>query len=392
MGRYRPNGSRTHNRAELLLNGPAYFDRLLHVVNGSQQVLHIQVYIWSGDTTGRRVWDAIVEAARRGVQVFILVDGLSANDLPSAWIDQLREAGGYFRWFGRLFHGWDMHIGRRMHHKMVVADHRYALVSGRNIADRYTDMPGIPGWFDIGLSIEGETAMDLAELCCSVWNGRRHGLARATPPDEAEHKALLKDWPEKAHFELRVRFNDWLRRRSEITATYLHLLRDAKEEVWLVSSYFVPGSRLRRAIADAARRGVRVRVLVAGPSDVFLSKPAERWLYAWLLRQGVHVYEYQRTVLHAKFGVCDQRWATLGSFNLNDLSTYTTLEVNVDVHDEQLVHALLNELHTVLKASTQRVTAANERRASPFARLWNWTAYHVLRLTYNLLTFYYRQQ
>ncbi|MEO8067598.1 MAG: phospholipase D-like domain-containing protein [Flavobacteriales bacterium] len=386
-------GFSKHNRAEVVLTGPAYFTKLEALINDARQVLHVQVYILQDDKVGARIWQALVAAAHRKVLVFVMADGFASQGLPKEWIEELRAAGGQFRWFEPLFRSHRFYIGRRMHHKMAVADHRYALVSGRNIAERYTDVDGEPGWYDLALSMEGEVAVELAKLCCRVWNGARSGgRARALPPLNTEHEALVKAWPADMHCSLRVRFNDWLEGRGQVTASYLQLLNEAKKEVWLVSSYFLPGTRLKRAIGEAARRGVRVRIIAAGPSDVALAKPAERWLYAWLLRIGVEVYEYQRTILHGKAGVRDGVWATIGSFNLNDLSTYTTLEVNVDVDDTRIGEVMQAEFQRMAAEDCKRVTRNMEERVPWWEKLWWWTAFRLLRLMHVLLTAYYRQR
>nr|MBP7450751.1 hypothetical protein [Flavobacteriales bacterium] len=120
--------------------------------------------------------------------------------------------------------------------------------------------------------------------------------------------------------------------------------------------------------------------------------PAERWLYAWLLRRGIEVYEYQGPVLHAKVAARDGAWCTVGSFNINDLSTYTTLEVNLDVEDANVARLLEQEIDRIGVNEPSRITQVDERRVGPFTRLVRWMAYRTVRLMHVLLTWYYQRE
>lgn len=383
-----------HNRATLLVTGAAYFERMEALIDGARESVHLHVYIFANDATGSRIGAALVRAAQRGVHVFLLADGYASQDLSAGLIDGLRAAGGHFRWFEPLLRSRRFYIGRRLHHKVLVVDHRQALVSGRNIADRYTDIDGQPAWFDMAMEVEGEVALDLSRLCYRVWNGgfRSKRRVRAVPPTDAEWAALAQSWPSNWQCAIRVRFNDWLYGHTQITNSYVTMFREARTEIQLMASYFVPGGVLKRAMASAARRGVRITVINAGRSDVWIAKPAERWLYAWLLRMGVEVYEYNRSVLHAKVAVRDGEWYTLGSFNLNDLSTYTTLEMNLDVDDTRLATNLQATLERIAQKDCRRITTADLRLTGALDRLGQWCAYRALCLLNRILTFYYQPE
>lgn len=388
------NGYTVHNRARVIISGAEYFDRMESLIDGARNVLHLQVYIFADDATGRRIGSALLRAAQRGVQVFLIVDGYASRTISPDLVEALGAAGAHFRWFEPLFRSRRFYIGRRLHEKMLTVDHRHGLVSGRNVADRYNSIGDEPAWHDVALEVEGEVVLDMSRLCCRVWNAsaRSARRARAVPPTEQERAALLRAMPADARCAIRVRYNDWLLGRSEIAASYLELFREAKHEVLLMESYFVPRRALKWALASALRRGVRVIVVTAGETDVWISKPAERWLYAWLLRKGAVLYEYQKSILHAKVAVRDGEWATMGSFNVNDLSAFTTLEVNLDVDDARLVSGLRSAEERMLQQDCRRISAADLRRTSLPARFGQWLAYQALRLTNGLLTFYYRRE
>lgn len=389
----RTNGYTHRNKVRLVLLGPEYFDRLEALVDAARSTIHLQVYLLANDATGKRIGDALVRAAQRGVAVFLLVDGYASQDLDPALLKRLRAAGGNARFFEPLLRSQRFYVGRRLHHKVLVTDHRYALVTGRNIADRYTDTEAGPGWTDMAMEVEGEAALDLAALCCTIWNGVRTAeRTKAVAATVPEREALLATMPPDAQCAVRVRFNDWLFGHAEISASYRTMLREARNDVVLMSSYFVPGDKFRKAMASAVRRGVRLRVITAGPSDVWIAKPAERWLHVWLLRRGIEVYEYQKNILHGKVGMRDGEWCTVGSFNLNNLSAYTTLEVNLDVDDAHVAGSLQRELDRMIAEDCIRITEQDIRKAGLLVKLGRWLAYRTLRAMHGLLTFYYRQQ
>lgn len=385
---------RQRNRATLLVTGAAYFERMEVLIDGARRSVHLQVYIFADDTTGSRMAAALMRAAQRGVQVFLLADGYASHDLPDTLISRLRASGVHFRWFQPLWLSRRFYFGRRLHHKVLVVDHRAALVSGRNIADRYNDLEGQPAWLDVALEVEGEVVLDLSRSCCRVWNGwvdRDHRVI-AVPPTDAECAELSMNWPEDRACSIRMRFNDRLYGHAQITVSYMAMFREARSEIQLMASYFVPSGALKRAMAGAARRGVHITVIMAGRSDVWIAKLAERWLYAWLLRMGVQVYEYEKAMLHAKVAVCDGAWCTLGSFNLNDLSNYTTLELNLDVADAPLAAGVRAVMDRTAREDCRRITAADLRHAGPLDRFAQWCAYRALRLLHRVFTFYYRRE
>lgn len=382
------------NRVRLIIDGGAYFDRMEALIDGARTSIHLQVYIFANDHIGARIGASLLRAAQRGVRVFLLVDGYGSQGISDELVRALRDAGAHVGRFEPLFRSRHFYIGRRLHQKVLVVDDRYGLTGGRNITDRYAGVEGTPAWYDMALEVEGEAALDLSVLCCVIWNSaaREPQRARASPPTEADRNALRTTWPPAEHCAIRVRYNDWLYRHVEITRSYSELFTQARSEIILMSSYFIPGRTMKWAIARALRRGVRVVVILGGRSDIWIARSAERWLYAWLLRQGAEVYEYDPTVLHAKVATRDGQWATLGSFNINDLSAYTTLEVNLDVNDPELVATLRTELERIMRHDCRRITTAGEERNGPWRHLGQWIAYWTLQLVNRLITFYYRQE
>ena len=156
--------------------------------------------------------------------------------------------------------------------------------------------------------------------------------------------------------QTRIRVNDWVRGKREISRSYLDMLRNAKSEVILMSSYFMPGSDFQKQFRLALKRGVKIKVVLAGVSDVKLGKLAERYLYPWLIRHNVEVYEYQKSVLHAKIATCDGHWVTVGSYNLNELSAKASVELNVEIMDERFAKEVESTLEDIIQNDCIRIS------------------------------------
>jgi cardiolipin synthase len=276
-----------------------------------------------------------------------------------------------------------------MHHKIFVVDARYAVVGGINISNRYNDIGDTPAWLDMALFVEGEVAQQLCVLCWKTWKSFPINMG-ITPCEEMNLDfSYLAEQP----CRIRIRRNDWVRRKNEISSTYAQMIRFAKSEITILCSYFLPGKVIRRLLSEAALRGVKVTIITAGPSDVMLSKRAERWLYDWLLRNNIDLYEYQPTVLHAKVAVCDGRLLTIGSYNVNDLSAYASIELNLDVQNEELTQSMRNVIEKIIEKDCKLITKAEYYKTKNLIRQFSrWLSYKLIRLVFHMLTFYYKQK
>jgi cardiolipin synthase A/B len=384
-----PAGYTPQQEAVLIQGGRAYFDLLLRLIHQATDTIHLQTYIYHHDETGQLIAQALKEAAQRKVAIYVLVDGYASQSLDGHFIQSLRAAGIQFRFFEPLFRSSQFYVGRRMHHKLFVADAKFALVGGVNIANRYNDMEGMHAWLDFALYIAGPMAVDLCVLCSKTWNGYT-AQNNVLPCPEAvlpANPAIGKG------IAVRMRRNDWVRRKSEISATYIEMFRHAKSHIILMCSYFLPGRAIRRLLRNAVNRGVKIQVVTAGPSDVPVAKWAERWLYDWLLRNKIELYEYQPTVLHAKIALCDGQWFTIGSYNVNNISTYASVELNLDVSDAALATATEKQLQQIIVQNCTPINQAGHRKSTnPFRQFGRWLAYQFIRVVFYLFTFYFKRR
>jgi cardiolipin synthase A/B len=379
----------TRNKIRLIRGGKPYFDLLLQLINQAVETIHLQTYIFDDDETGKLVAQALKTAARRKVSVHLLADGYASQVMSHNFITELKEAGICFRFFEPFFKSKNYYFGRRLHHKVFVADTKFALVGGINITNRYNDIPENPAWLDFALYAEGDIAVDLCVLCWKTWNGfpAKMGI---TPCEEKKPVFDIKD---EEISRVRMRRNDWVRSKNEISATYIEMFRHARSGITIMCSYFLPGKTIRRLLKKAAKRGVKIKVITAGPSDVLVSKYAERWMYDWLLRNKIELYEYQPVVLHAKVAVCDSEWFTIGSYNVNNISAYASIELNLDVRNADLASGIERTLESIIQQDCIAITKEKHVHTTNIIKQFvRWASYQFIRVAFYMLTFYFKRR
>jgi cardiolipin synthase A/B len=322
---------RAPDSVELLDGGAEAFPRMLAAIEGAREHIHFEVYIFEQDAWGERFIAALGDAAGRGVGVMVVVDGWGTFGGSRELVQRLRERGCSARIFHPLS-GFLRGERRRNHRKILVVDDSVAFLGGINIGDLYAASAERLGWADLALELRGPAA---------TWLGRRMRGAGALPAQGAVHIHLSSGWR--------------LRRR------YLSLVLEARTYVSLAHGYFLPDVGMLRALRKAARRGVRVTLLLAGRSDILLAQQATMRLYRQLLEVGVEIYEWQASVLHAKAAVADGQRMLLGSFNLDPLSI-VNMETLVEVDDRQAAGRLEAWIAARI-AESRQVTAADTARS-----------------------------
>lgn len=377
------------NKALLVQGGKTYFSTLLDLIENAASSIHFQTYIYEADETGKLVGEALQKAAARGVQIYLLLDGYASQRLDTRFIEELKKTGIQVRWFEPLLRSKTFYFGRRLHHKVVVADGYLALVGGVNISNRYNDRPGEPAWLDWAVQVQGEAVHQLHRMCISTWNkaafriGFRNLKFDPLPASKLPATECL----------VRVRRNDWVNGKVEISRSYIEMLRRAEQEIIIMSSYFLPGRLFRTVLAKTIRRGVTIHIIIAGRSDVKLAKAAERYWYPWLLKQNIRIYEYEPKILHGKLSVYDEKWVTVGSYNINNISAYASIELNLDILDSEFGKKTTAELKRIMREECTEITSEHfERKTHVPARIWYWFSYEFYRAIVFLFTFYFRQR
>ncbi|HEU4574666.1 MAG TPA: phospholipase D-like domain-containing protein [Chitinophagaceae bacterium] len=382
-------GYTSHNRVQLVHGGKEYFACLLKLLIEAKTTIQLQTYIFDDDDTGKAVANALKAAASRGVRVYLLVDGYASQVMSRHFIHELKAAGVHFRFFEPVFRSKQFYFGRRLHHKVVVVDNQSAIVGGINITNRYNDMAGHPGWLDFALFVEGDIAKELCILCWKTWRGFPAKLNQAPCNENTGELHILSN----ESMLVRMRRNDWVRRKNQISRTYVELFRTANGQISILCSYFLPGRIIMRNLLRAAKRGVKIKLILGGLSDVMIAKHAERHIYGKLLKNGIEIFEYQGNILHGKVAVCDDTWMTLGSYNVNNISAYASIELNLDVYNAVFTKSVRENLDAIIRDSCIRITEENYYRTSNiFKRFIRWSCYQLIRLIFYLFTFYFRQK
>jgi cardiolipin synthase len=321
------------NRVSLLVDGGAYFSALLHSISEARRSVFVETYIYVADKTGWRVAEALVERARAGVEVALIYDGYGSLTLDSKLVRYLRDGGVktlVFRPISLLKGIWPW--SKRNHRKSAIIDGRTGIVGGQNISDNYASIAdGGHDWRDTGVRIEGPAVTQLEAMFRAMWS-RFGGVPLASIPE------TTPPYPE-GH-DARFLGNFARRDRAFIRRQYMLAILQAERSIRIANAYFVPDRVLLRALIRAAKRGVKVELLIGAATDVVAVLHISRSLYAKFLKHGIAVYEWHDRVLHAKTAVIDGVWSTIGSSNLDTLSLFGNFEVNAVILGERVGRAL----------------------------------------------------
>ncbi len=378
-----------HNRVRLVRGGEEYFTLLLNMIAEAKYCIHLQYYIYLEDETGIEVTEALKKAAARGVLVYLHIDAYASKKFSKGFMAGITGSGIRFKRFNPLLKNRNFYFGRRMHHKVVVVDGLYSLVGGINISNNYNDTREGPAWLDMAVHCEGEVSVELHTICRDMW-GRK--IAADNIPAHANEK-FYKSIPEKQWRMVDVSRNDWVKKKSEVWKNYAYMFNHAQKEILIMCSYFLPGWAFRKQLAKAVKRGVKIRVILAGTSDIMVAKHAERFLYDWMLRNKVEIYEYQETVLHAKVAMFDNKWSTVGSFNVNNISAYASLELNLDVKNPVFAVELKHKLEEIMASGCKKITEENYKSSTNLLKIfWQRLCYMFVNGMLNLFTFYFKQE
>lgn len=359
----------------LVFSGENYFETLEEIIDSAKETIHLQTYIFEEDDTGNRIAAALVNAAQRNVKVFVIADGFGSNSLSGKFVKYLRFSGINFRFFAPVFSSESIYFGRRLHHKVIVADKKIALVGGINIADKYHGTKINAPWLDYAVLIKGEACAYLHHLCENLYLKKSFSKKR---------KKALFDGNLNGEYLIRFRRNDWILKKNEIHHSYREALTKAENSVIIIASYFLPGFLFRRVLRRTGKRGIEITIILTGKSDVRFIRNAEKFLYGFLLRNRIKIYEWPNSMMHGKAIIVDNGWATIGSYNLNQLSHYRSIELNVDIKNEKFVESFRSHLEKVILKECIEITKENFSHAGIFSQLLNFFSYHYVRLITNV--------
>lgn len=357
----------------LLIDGDAYFESVLHEVANAKVSVEVETYIFKDDETGKRVATALGEAADRGLQVRLIVDGIGA----SGWYEKngpaLESRGVHVRvyhpiFFASLVSRLAIDLGlkrtrkptrgalisrlnRRDHRKVFIIDGRILYVGSLNITDDHcAQIRGSLAWRDTAVRTEGGPIDKMIMAYNAVWNRCHDYRGRRRWRDSILHR------PRRIKPSRLIRLNHTRRLRKRSYEELVHRISTAKDRVWLTNAYFAPSGKLARALKKACENGADVRVLVPRNSDVFFMPWVATAHYVLVLKSGGKIYEYLPRFLHAKTALIDH-WATVGTSNLNRRSLLHDFEVDLVMIDKGVKQTLADQFLTDLKFSEEVLSA-----------------------------------
>lgn len=369
---------RKGHHVELLQGGQAFFDALVRAIDRSYHEVRLETYMFSFERAGAQVACSLERAARRGVAVYLVMDGVGTPSIPLDWEQRFNAVGIQWRIFSPLGRLGLLIPGRwrRLHRKLCSIDGLVAFCGGINLIDDYYDPNhGVLSEprFDFAVRVTGPLVQAVHEATAQFW-WRLQAVQTVREKDfsgawvalqEAVKLAVQSsaDTQEDARFthqnttaDLVLRDN--LRNRTRIERTYRKAIAAARDEIVLANAYFFPGRKLRKSLIHAAQRGVRVRLLLQGRYEYFMQDHAVRQVYGSLLKAGVEIHEYSVSFLHAKVAVIDSHWATVGSSNLDPLSLLLAREANVVIEDRVFAKDLRDRLEHAMVHGGVRVDPA----------------------------------
>ena len=406
----------TGHQLLLLEGGDELFPALVAAMDAARRVVHLETYIFEFAGSALTVASALERAAQRGVLVRLVVDGVGTPKIPEEWQQRFAQAGVRWRVYaplGRLGllipSRW-----RRLHRKLCVVDETLGFCVGINLIDDLDDVAlgrlEVPR-LDFTLRIAGPLVEDMVDTMDGLWwrlqavrkaRQREFKMAwqalKETLPSgdfspflnqfskkaSADHTTSL---PASGATELGVDdasaallLRDNLTHRHDIERAYLKAIGVARHDIVIANAYFVPGRKLRRALTLAAQRGVRVRLLVQGRYENFFQFHSARPVHQTLVAAGIEIREYAPSALHAKVAVVDQRWATVGSTNLDPLSLLLAREANVSTTDERFAAMLYQRLDTLMRESGQAIDPASLTQRSIGQRILDRLAFALMRV------------
>ena len=383
------------NQLKLLRNGAEYFPALEAAIESAEYEIYLLTYIYRSDIIGICIGNKLKQAVLRGVTVNVLLDGFGSKDLPQSFTNELTMAGVQVMFYRPQISPWTLKKRRlrRLHYKVAVIDGKVGFIGGINIIDDF-DVPNrmpnnVPPRIDYAVRIEGNLLPEMVWAVHKLWrhiswahlrmlNASYTGTNRQN--NFQDNKLLATNQDTKAALVLR----DNMLHRRDIEEAYLTAITHAKSEIIIANAYFVPGRRFRQALLEAAKRGVKVKLLLQGRMEYFLMF-ATHAFYNDFLKNGIEIYEYRKSFMHSKVAVIDSHWATVGSSNIDPFSLFLAREANVLVKDSPFATELRLDILAAIQIGAYQISPQEWAQGNIVKQFASWLAYGLVRCFLGLI-------
>ncbi len=354
---------RDSNQARLLVDGEQYFPAMLAAVGGAQRYIALEMYLVISGRVLDQFIDALLAAAERGVEVFLLLDDYGAGGVSPHDRQRLQHPRLRLAFYNPLHYGSLRRSLFRDHRKLLLIDGERAFIGGTGLCDAFDQRYTPLAWHEVMLELQGPCVADWQALFFHTWPGDDEPrlieavLTQASPASSGE---LLGRVAVSQRHDC-----------QEIKRSLLKRIRNAEHWVWIATAYFVPSWKIRRALRQAARRGVDVRLLLPGRhTDHPAVRHAGRRFYHGLLNNGVRIFEYQPRFNHAKVYVADH-WCSIGSSNIDRWNLLWNLEGNQEI-DDQAFAATVMEVFKQDFRDCHEIKSEQWRLRPWYARIQEW--------------------
>lgn len=365
---------REGNRFDILVDGSNFLPLMLDAITSARETILLEMYLIESGSVLDRFITALLDAAQRNVQAYLLLDDYGAIGLKQRDRERLEHRNIHIAYYNRLhshstlqnlyriFLLHQEHVLYRNHRKLLLLDGQTAFVGGTGLVDEF-DPPGHPEmqWRETMIRIQGPVVADWQQLFTTTWNQSTAQALSLPDINPGEHADAQRG---------RITVND-IERYSEVMLSLTSHIAHARHRVWFATAYFLPRWRIRRALKRAAKSGVDVRLLLPGP---ITDHPAVRYishrLYGQLMKNGVRIFEYQPRFFHAKSVLCDD-WVAIGSSNFDRWNLRWNLEANQEIIDE-VVARQVKEMFEQDFSNSVEYSYEQWYRRSWFKRLLQW--------------------
>ncbi len=343
----------------IFYSGDEYYDRLIKDIDQAKHYITVEIYIFNDDILGKKLTFHLINAYLRGVKVQIIIDGVGSYDFFSKLYGIFLKKGIAVKMFNPLpfYHPYEgklsfirklqvfgtrlLSLNRRNHRKIITIDHLIMYTGSFNITAEHTRYHLEKAWKDMGVRVTGE------HVKFAVLNFKKNWSLK----DYFRYKKQVEGEVNLNWRFSPLRLNNTLFMKRYYYKNFLQRIKKAESKIWLMTPYFIPKRRLIRALGNAAKRGVDVRLLLSQKTDVPFFKWLQYFYYSYLLKKGVKVYQYSDAILHAKSYIIDD-FITIGSTNLNHRSFIHDLEVDLAIQDDKNKKQI--EEHFLVSTLTQK--------------------------------------